>query len=93
MSKILEQIEEMITIYRNKVLEQTFLLGTIRLTNNLPNQQLSELVMSRLVEMFPDINQHWTVSVAIQDECCSYLCLIRDDDIDELSAIDSQYQY
>ncbi len=92
MSEPIKQIEELVSIYRNKLLEQTLLMGTIQLTENLTNQQLSELVMSRLLKIVPDINQRWAVSVAEQNECC-YLCLIRDDDIDELEAIESQYQY
>lgn len=81
-------------VYSKRTNDKTFLIGNIELTPSIENQDdaskiyLYDLIMEFLIKDHPGIDDNWTVSICKDTEIKKwYFCLIRDDDPDELAAI------
>ena len=92
-------IEDLVSIYKQKQQSDTFLRGSLEIPgciNNLSTPEIDQMIMPRLVTIFPEIVEHWALDVVTDlttIDLRSYLCLIRDDDPDQLVAIEALSRY
>lgn len=89
-------IKDLVSIYRQKQPSDTFLRGSLAIPSWIQMKSISEIykmIMPRLVEVFPEIERRWGVSRDITMDSLAYFCLIRDDDPDELAAIEYLERY
>jgi len=80
-----ELINDIDRVYYNRDDNETFLVGTIPIPNLWTVNDVYDLVFSEIKEIYPDIEDRWTISIVDSDK--PYICLIRDDDPDELANI------
>jgi hypothetical protein len=89
--KIIETyIYDILSIYCARFDNDTFLEGMVPLDPDFAFMDVStiyNIVMPTLRYFFPDIEDRWALSVSQPNSKESKICLIRDDDPDELAAL------
>lgn len=78
-------IEEMKKIYNERKEDETFLIGTIDVTNMYNNNYAK--FMNNVKNSF-ETKKEWAFSTAINENNKEYICMIREDDSYEMKAIE-----